>query len=147
MLAATAGRGGVLTADTVDLIVSVIIVLMLVTPYLIANADAMAERFLALISTANDLAPILLHPERRNRPGTGGGAGAGRGQVVQTLVAQRLKPVLIDVNPKSREYAHQHGLHFHLGDAGHEEVLMHAGLAGVCMAVVTVPTPMLRSES
>ena len=31
------------------------------------------------------------------------------------------------------------GVHVHLGDAAHEEVLVHAGLADVCMAVVTVP--------
>jgi len=56
--------------------------------------------------------------------------------VVQTLVAHRLEPLLIDVNPKSREYARHQGLHLQLGDAVHEEILMHAGLAGVCMATV-----------
>ncbi len=61
--------------------------------------------------------------------------------MVQTLVAQRLEPVIIDVNPKSREFARQQNLHLYLGDAGHEDILMHAGLAGVCMAVVTIPDP------
>ena len=65
---------------------------------------------------------------------------AGR-QVVQTLVAQRLEPVIIDVNPKSREYARQQSLHLHLGDAAQEEILMHAGLSEVCMVVVTIPDP------
>ncbi|PQP35032.1 sodium:proton exchanger [Desulfobacteraceae bacterium SEEP-SAG9] len=143
VLAATARSGGVLTADTVDLIVSVIIVLMLVTPYLIANADAMAERLLLLIPRRRSLAAGSFpsgEAEPANRVLVVGLGPAGR-QVVQTLVAKHLEPVLIDVNPKSREYAHQQGLHLHLGDASHEEILMHAGLAGVCMAVVTIPDP------
>jgi len=143
VLAATARRGGVLEADIVDLIVSVIIVLMLVTPYLIAKADAMTDRLLALILRKR---PSALIPspsgmaEPVNRVLVVGLGPAGR-QVVQTLVAQRLEPVIIDVNPKSREYAHQQSLHLHLGDAGQEEVLMHAGLPGVCMVVVTIPDP------
>jgi CPA2 family monovalent cation:H+ antiporter-2 len=143
VLAATARRGGVLATDTVDLLVSVIIVLMLVTPYLISHADALAERLLALVShrkpltkdlsSSNQLVPV-------NQVLVVGLGPAGR-QVVQALIAHRLEPVLIDVNPKSRDYARQQGLRLHLGDAGHEEILMHAGLADVCMAVVTVPDP------
>jgi CPA2 family monovalent cation:H+ antiporter-2 len=143
VLAATARTGNLLSADTVDLIVSVIIVLMLVTPYLIAHADTVAERLMALVSRRKPLAPGL-SPSGQTDPvdqvlvvGLG---PAGR-QVVKTLVAHRLEPLLIDVNPKSREYARHQGLHLHLGDAVHEEILMHAGLAGVCMAVVTVPDP------
>ena len=142
VLAATAASGGVLTADTVDLLISVIIVLMLVTPYLISHADTLAERLLALISHRKPLAADLSSsiPSSINQVLVVGLGPAGK-QVVQTLIAQRLKPVLIDVNPKSREYARQQSLRLHLGDAGHEEVLMHAGLANVCMAVVTVPDP------
>ncbi|MGD8449386.1 MAG: cation:proton antiporter [Desulfobacterales bacterium] len=143
VLAATARRGGVLTADIVDLIVSVIIVMMLATPYLIAHADAMAERLLSLIFRKRPLAvdrSPSLETEPVNRVLVVGLGPAGR-QVVQTLLAQHLEPVIIDVNPKSREYARQQGLHLHMGDAGHEEILLHAGLAAVCMAVVTIPDP------
>ena len=143
VLAATARRGGVLTPDVVDLIVSVIIVLMLVTPFLIANAESMAGRFLSLITRRRPSAAgpsPLGKAEPLNRVLVVG-LGPSSRQVVQALVAQRLEPVIIDVNPKSREFARQQGLHLHLGDAGHEEVLMHAGLAGVCMAVVTIPDP------
>jgi len=143
VLAATARRGGVLAADIVDLIISVIIVLMLVTPYLIANAESMSERLLALIFRRRPLSAGPSQPGEAkpvNKVLVVGLGPSGR-QVVQTLIAQRLEPVIIDVNPKSRELARQQGLHLHLGDAGHEEVLMHAGLAGVCMAVVTIPDP------
>jgi CPA2 family monovalent cation:H+ antiporter-2 len=142
VLAATAASGGVLTVDTVDLLVSVIIVLMLVTPYLISHADRLAERLLALISHRKPLAADLSSsiPSSINQVLVVGLGPAGK-QVVQTLITHRLEPVLIDVNPKSREYARQQNLRLHLGDAGHEEVLLHAGLADVCMAVVTVPDP------
>jgi hypothetical protein len=143
VLAATARRGGVLATDIVDLIVSVIIVLMLVTPYLIANADAMTERLLTLIFRKRPLAASPFpsgKAELVNRVLVVGLGPAGR-QVVQTLVAQRLEPVIIDVNPKSREYARQQSLHLHLGDAAQEEILMHAGLSEVCMVVVTIPDP------
>jgi len=142
VLAATARRGGVLPADIVDLIVSVIIVLMLVTPYLIANADAITERLLTLIfrkKPAASPSPIG-KAQPVNRVLVVGMGPAGR-QVVQTLMAQRLEPVIIDINPKSREYARQHNLHLHLGDAAQEEILMHAGLSEVCMVVVTIPDP------
>jgi CPA2 family monovalent cation:H+ antiporter-2 len=143
VLAATARSGDVLTTDTVDLLVSVIIVLMLVTPYLINHADTFAERLLALISHRKPLAVDLsssIQSAPVNHVLVVGLGPAGR-QVVKTLVAHRLEPVLIDVNPKSRDYARQQGLRLHLGDAGHEEILMHAGLADVCMAVVTIPDP------
>lgn len=143
VLAATARRGHVLPADTIDLIVSVIIVLMLITPYLIANADTMAERLLAFIYRRKPLtADPSLHGEAEpiNRVLVAGLGPAGR-QVVQALLAQRLEPVIIDVNPKNREYAREQHLQFHMGDAAHEEILLHAGLAEVCMVVVTIPDP------
>lgn len=142
VLAATAASGGVLATGTVDLLVSVIIVLMLVTPYLISHADTLAERLLALIShrkpLAADSSPSL--QSLTSRVLVIGLGPAGR-QVVQMLIRHRLEPVLMDVNPKSREYAREKSLRLHLGDAAHEELLIHAGLADVCMAVVTVPDP------
>jgi len=143
VLAATARNGGVLSTDTVDLLVSVIIVLMLVTPYLINHADTMVERLLALISHRKPLVKDLSSSTQTasvNQVLVVGLGPAGQ-QVVKTLLAQRMEPVLIDVNPKSREYARQLDLHLHLGDASSEEILMHAGLSSVCMVVVTVPDP------
>jgi CPA2 family monovalent cation:H+ antiporter-2 len=144
VLAATARSGGVLTTDTVDLLVSVIIVLMLVTPFLINHADRLAERLLALIHHRKPM--TVQDPSPSQQSSTFNqvlvvGLGPAGQRVVQTLMEHQLKPVLIDVNPKSRDYARQLGLRIHLGDAAHEEILMHAGLAEICLAVVTVPDP------
>ena len=144
VLAATARSGGVLSTDTVDLLVSVIIVLMLVTPFLINHADRLAERLLALISHRKPMAVQDLPPSQQSRTFNQvlviGLGPAGR-QVVKTLIEHQLKPILVDVNPTSRDYARQLGLRLHLGDASQEEILMHAGLAEVCLVVVTVPDP------
>jgi CPA2 family monovalent cation:H+ antiporter-2 len=143
VLAATASSGGVLDSDSVDLIVSVIIVLMLATPYLIAHADTLSDKFWRLFPGGK----AIVHDDSRaessetaNQVLVVGLGPAGR-QVVQMLLNHQLEPILLDVNPKSREYARQLGLQLHIGDAGHEEILMHAGLARVCLVVVTVPDP------
>ena len=143
VLAAAARSGGVLNSDIIDLIVSVIIVLMLATPYLIAHGDRLSEKILGLFSKQRS--PIqdsqqTDSSETANQVLVVGLGPAGR-QVVQMLLNHQLKPVLLDVNPESREYARQMGLQLHIGDAGHEEILMHAGLAQVCLVVVTVPDP------
>ena len=143
VLAAAARQGGLLESDTADLVISVIIVLMLTTPYMIAAAAPLAYRLTALFSRgipatengldANDmgLANIVLVV----------GLGPAGREVVHTLLERKLKPVLIDLNPKSREFAKEMGLQIHLGDADREEILRHAGISDVCMAVVTVPDP------
>ncbi|MEJ2658778.1 MAG: cation:proton antiporter [Desulfobacterales bacterium] len=98
VLAATSRRGGVLSGDIIDLIVSVIIVLMLATPYLIANADAITERLSKLIIRKKSLAKSPSphrDTEQTNRVLVVGLGPAGR-QVVKTLVTQRLEPVIID---------------------------------------------------
>ncbi len=143
VLAATARRGNVLTADMVDLAISVIIVLMLFTPFLIAHADRIAEKLARMIFPRRPAAAdhsVTDASDAAGRVLVVGLGPAGR-QVVKMLADRQLKPVVIDVNPNSRDFARRMGLYLHLGDAGHEEVLMHAGLAGVCMAVVTVPDP------
>jgi len=143
VLAATARQGGLLESDTADLVISVIIVLMLATPYMIAVAAPLAYRLTALFSrgipapqSERDLADMGL----ANIVLVVGLGPAGR-EVVHTLLDRKLKPVLIDINPKSREFAREMGLQIHLGDADREEILRHAGISDVCMAVVTVPDP------
>jgi len=143
VLAATARKGGLLESNAADLVVSVIIVLMLATPYMIAAAVPLAYRITALFSRG------ITAPEKVRDPEDLGpanavlvvGLGPAGREVVHTLMQGKLKPVLIDINPKSREFAREVGVPIHLGDADHEEILRHAGILDVCMAVVTVPDP------
>jgi CPA2 family monovalent cation:H+ antiporter-2 len=50
VLAATAREGGVLDGNTIDLIISVVIVLMLATPYMVALAVPLGNRMASLLS-------------------------------------------------------------------------------------------------
>ncbi len=91
----------------------------------------MAERLLTLIFRKKPLTASTSpsgKAEPANRVLVVGLGPAGR-QVVQTLLAHNLEPVIIDVNPKSRDYASQQSLHLHLGDAGQERESDARGLA------------------
>jgi CPA2 family monovalent cation:H+ antiporter-2 len=141
VLAATAKQGGVLDAEMLDLIVSVIIVLMLATPYMIAAALPLADRLMKLLSGRSPAAKDIQHfpdPEPANRVLVVGLGPAGR-QVAQALIERNIEPIIIDINPQSRNTASQMGVQIHLGDARHEDILMHSGLSKVCMVVVTIP--------
>ncbi len=143
VLAAAALNGGIFDTAAFNLIVSVIIVLMFAAPYMVGHAEQLADRMLAL---------IVKKPSLREESGTQIdspptnrvlviGLGPAGLQVVKGLLAHQMTPVVIDVNPQSRGVAKTLGVDLNLGDAGHEEVLTHADLRDICMAVVTVPDP------
>jgi CPA2 family monovalent cation:H+ antiporter-2 len=143
VLANAAREGGVLETATIDLIISMVIVLMLVTPYLVTWAVPVADRFVSLFSRRVALAEGHDHgsgAEPVNRVLVIGTGPAGL-TVVNALMEIGLKPVVIEMNPEGREYAKQLEIEVHLGDASHEDVLKHAGLSDVCMAVITIPDP------
>lgn len=148
VLATTARDHGLVGTTALDLIISVTIVLMLATPYMVGYARPLSERILALLSRGT--------PDRD--PGTdddadGGsrrvilvGLGPAGQHVVQTLKAGGFTPVIIDVNPASRKFALEEGIEIHLGDAAQEDILHHAGLHRACMAVITVPAPGISAQ-
>jgi len=143
VLAAAAHAGGVLAKDAFDLIVAVIIVLIFAAPYMVTLAFPATDRLLKLISRR---APVGV-PDGMNAslPPTNRvlvvGLGPAGRQIVTVLKERQLEPVGIDLNPHSLVAARELGIPFHLGDAASEEVLRHAGLSEVCLAVVTLPDP------
>jgi CPA2 family monovalent cation:H+ antiporter-2 len=141
VLAATARGGGILDSDTFDFIVSVIIVLIFSAPYMVTYAIPFSERFISRLSRRVSKTDVYVHPDAvmSNNQVLVVGLGPAGLQVVHTLIKRQLEPVVIDVNPHSRKVAQQIGIKIHLGDAANEEVLIHAGIKEVCMAVVTVP--------
>jgi Trk K+ transport system NAD-binding subunit len=120
-----------------------VIVLMLVTPFLVTLAVPVADRVASLLSRRADLAEGYVNDsgaEPANRVLVVGTGPAGL-KVVNGLMEAGLKPVVIDMNPAGRDYEERLGIEVHLGDASHEDVLKHAGLSDVCMAVITIPDP------
>ncbi|WDP91848.1 MAG: cation:proton antiporter [Desulfobacter sp.] len=148
VLTAAARDGALINDPTMDLIISITIVLMLATPYMVAMAIPLSDRLLALFS-----GPGHKHrpPENDQTMAPGcriivvGLGPAGR-QVIHTLKENEFEPVLIDVNPRSREFASQEGLELHLGDAANEEILHHAGITRAGMGVITVPDSKIAVE-
>jgi CPA2 family monovalent cation:H+ antiporter-2 len=143
VLAAAAREGGVLESNTTNLIISVIIVLMLATPYLVAVAVPLANKITALLSRG----ALITNGDDKNKDLESVnrviviGLGPSGRQVVNAVKEKKLVPVAIDMNPGSLAYAEKIGIKVYLGDADHEDVLRHAGLSDACMAVVTIPDP------
>jgi len=143
VLAAAARAGGILENDAFDLIVAVIIVLIFAAPYMVTLAFPATDRLMNLISRRT---PAGVRDSPYSSQSTTSrvlvvGLGPAGRQIVTVLKERQLEPIGIDLNPQSLAAAEELGIPFHLGDAASEEVLMHAGLSEVCLAVVTVPDP------
>ena len=55
--------------------------------------------------------------------------------------AEKLRPEVIELNPKTAQIAREKGLPLHLGDASGTEILEKGGVHEACIVVVTVPDP------
>jgi len=143
VLLAAARSGGVLGDYAFNLTISVIILLMFAAPYMVTLAFPLSDRLLAFF-TRRSPAAAEQPPSAAAAPGSRVlvvGLGPSGLKVVESLLASQIEPVVIDVNPQSRLIGRDMGVKVHLGDAGLDEILLHAGLKSVCMAVVTVPAP------
>ena len=148
VLATEARMGNLISMKEMDLILSVVIVLMLGTPIMVAWAQPMAN---AIISALSRSTPGQREEEEADGEGEDRllivvGLGPAGRHVVQTAKGCGLLPVILDVNPQSREFAVQEGVAFHLGDASQEDTLIHAGIKKACMMVITVPDPKIAAQ-
>ncbi|MEJ2040303.1 MAG: cation:proton antiporter [Desulfosarcinaceae bacterium] len=148
VLAAAAQAGGLFDETLFDLIVSVIILLMFSAPYMVAGAFPLTDRLMSLVagkSSVPDTVADQGEEKTANAVLVVGFGPSGR-QVVDHLLENRLAPTVIDVNPASRATGGSMGVAVHLGDACNEEILRHAGLEKICMAVITVPDPVTAAR-
>ncbi|MGD8837051.1 MAG: cation:proton antiporter [Desulfobacteraceae bacterium] len=143
VLAATAMQGGLLGGNSYDLVISVIILLMFAAPYMVEYAFPMTDRVLAMVLGRPSAAHLQIQSEKiePSQKVLLVGLGPCGQEVVRHLQQRNMTPLVIDNNPQSRVKAYELGVKVHLGDATHEELLLHAGLPTACMAVVTVPDP------
>ncbi len=144
VLATTALQGGVLGSESYDLVVSVIILLMFAAPYMVEYAFPMADRLLRIVLGRPSAAHLQSQSEKiePTQKVLLVGLGPAGQEVVRHLQQRNMTPLVIDTNPNSRAKAYELKASLYLGDATQEEVLVHAGLREVCMAVVTVPDAM-----
>jgi CPA2 family monovalent cation:H+ antiporter-2 len=132
-------QNGVLSSDTYRLIVSVAIVMFLISPYLVPNAQR--------------LAAWLARRSQRDGPADETGERLGRvaphvaiigfgpaGQVAaQPFVGLTTHVLVIDLNQENVQKAAQWGFDGFVGDATQSEVLRHARLYSAKAIVITIP--------
>ncbi len=149
VLANIAIAAGVLGSGEFKLIVSVTVLTLLATPYLVG------------------LSPRAGSITRRSKGGkskhtsSGESAACGPSQVavivagfgpagirvVEKLTANKAgRVVVIDVNPKNAGAVEGYGAEFLIGDAGSVEILEHAGVRCAKAVVVTIPDPEIASR-
>jgi len=140
VLAGMAAGTGILTDMDYRLVVSVTIVTLVVTPYLVGAAPRLVRLLGESAPRAgkdkdscrvDEASPVIVI----------GFGPAGR-RVVENLsgdFAPRI--VVLDVNPRNAAAAKEFGVEFHVGDAKNAEVLEHAGARCAAVIVVTLPDP------
>ena len=143
VLAAAARNGGLVSGEVFDLIVSTIILLLFAAPYMVSFALPAADRILSLLTIGKpSLETFKAGEQAQASPQVlVVGFGPAGQQVVEHLLKLGLRTIIVDLNPQSRKKAQKLRLYLDLGDAANEEILLHAGLAEACMAVVTIPDP------
>ena len=142
VLASIAQAGGALSEAVFDLVISVSILSLLLSPYMVRYAlplaDAIFSRLMRVRGGSLEEAdgqsgdacePIIV-----------GFGPAGR-RIAEALLEIKIHPRIIELNPKSTRKAEAMGLSAYIGDATHGEVLLHAGVRDAAVVVVTVPDP------
>ena len=129
-------------AETFRLILSVSVLTLLVTPYVVAAAPRLSGFLQRVLPTDTwgDLAPTEEHHKSRKLLVIGFGP-AGQRVAEDALAAMPDEVGVLDQNPRAVKTAERYGLPVRVGDATQEEVLEHAGLRSAEAVVVTLPDP------
>jgi CPA2 family monovalent cation:H+ antiporter-2 len=128
-------RGNILDESMFMLIISVTVITMVLTPYLVTNAPVLAARLTRNVTTIQDEGPEAMDGECGIVIGFG---PAGRA-VAERIAEMDCHVVIIDQNPTAAREARALGYGAVTGDACHAEVLEHAGLRRATLVMVTVP--------
>jgi len=128
-----------ITAEFFELMVTVIVVTLFLSPYLVAWAPVLVRRF-GKAGAAEDVgathsAPVVLV----------GFGPAGRA-VAEQLAKHGSGLVLIEWNPVLAREAEALGLDLVIGDATRTDVLTRAGVADAQVVAVTVPDPAIAQH-
>ncbi len=143
VMATTARSFSLVDENTFNWIVSVTIVSIFLSPYMVSHGHVIADKIIAMISSKGARAIL---PENEQAPQMSEqiliiGFGPAGQNVADGLIENGIKPSVLELRPAMAKIARELGLIVHMGDAGHEEVLLHAGLNQACLVVVTIPDP------
>ncbi|MCF8096158.1 MAG: cation:proton antiporter [Desulfobacteraceae bacterium] len=141
---ATASRDlDLITPEIFSMIVSVTIVSIFISTYMVNKAPALARGLLVRKAKAGE--PRIQEDfseggRRSDRILIIGFGPAGR-RVADALIGHKIRPEVIEMNPGTGRSARDKGLSVHMGDAVNEEVLVHAGINNACLVIITIPDP------
>lgn len=142
---ARTGTHPLISIDTFHLAVSSMILTLFLTPFLVTSAPHVArlvERWCRPRLSRREQGPC--DPDPGPLPSSCFIIGFGpAGQEVATALAhlQTTAITVIELNRRTAAAAQQLGLHTLIGDATHQDVLQHAGIARASVITVTVPDP------
>jgi len=142
VLAAVAKNTGLMNENMGNLMISIIIGLMFLAPYMVTHAQPLTDFILRKMSFKSKTA------DREGQGIDDGGLhplivgfGPAGQSVAQALKAKSIVPSILEINPGSIKAARKEGYAVHIGDASREDVLLHSGILRSCLAVVTIPDP------
>ncbi|MDF1810124.1 MAG: cation:proton antiporter [Phycisphaerales bacterium] len=142
---AAAGRGELIDEELFRLLVSVTIMTLFLTPYLIVGGPGIAKRVIGLLHGIGLIRSSVGVQESDSM-------GAGRDVVIigfgpaGQAVGEQLKGIcdrvgVIDLNPMIGSRARAFGFRGYVGDATQGDVLEHAGVVGARAVVIALPDP------
>ena len=143
VLATTARGFSLIDENTFNWIVSVTIMSIFLSPYMISHGANMAQQFMRTMSSKGRrfvLSEDETAQETFEQIIIIGFGPAGQ-NVADGLLENGITPSVLEMRPAMARVAREKGLTVYMGDAGHEEVLLHAGLDRACLVVVTIPDP------
>jgi CPA2 family monovalent cation:H+ antiporter-2 len=141
---ATAAYGfGLFGDDMFKWIVSVTIMSILISPFMVTHATSVSRGILTRMSRHLVLFPGDVDMQQQREPERIFiiGFGPAGQKVADALLENKMTPAVIEMKPKTARMAQKRGLTVHMGDAASEDVLNHAGVTGACLVVVTIPDP------
>lgn len=141
------GEGGepipaLIDAEVFNLIISVTILTLLVTPYMVALAPKLERRLRRRFRKGS----VVIADEQGEASEVEGapiliiGFGPAGQRVAEALIGrERTRLVVVDANPRNAKIAARYGLPIVVGDARQADLLEHAGVHEAIAAVVTLP--------
>jgi CPA2 family monovalent cation:H+ antiporter-2 len=143
VLGTIAKTGGLIDGELFALIVSVTIFSMFIAPYAVSYAIPLARWSVGLFSSRQR--SLMMQQEKSGLTASGRiliiGFGPAGQEVADALIKEKLRPEVIELNPKTAQIAREKALPLHLGDASGTEMLEKGGIHEACIVVVTVPDP------
>ncbi|OGG06598.1 MAG: hypothetical protein A3F83_15155 [Candidatus Glassbacteria bacterium RIFCSPLOWO2_12_FULL_58_11] len=150
VLAGIAGQAGLIGNELFRLIVSVTVLSLLLTPYMVDKAPALARLAESLrpLFSGNRLKKILpqtsdnIPVETIANPLIIIGFGPSGRQAAESLLPHCGKQlVILDSNPSNAEWAEGLGLRFQLGNARQSEILENLQIRRAAAVILTLPDP------